>query len=467
MDRDQQPHDDRPGEPGTPGDGHAAPPPLPPHAPGDRPSPYGPTAGFEAGPPYGPPAGYEAGSPYGTPGGYGAGSPYGPYGVPAQPSPSGAVPYPSGSGGAPMPRPGTIPLVPLTLADLLGGSFATIRRSAAATLGTSVLVAVLEVALVVLAMTGFLDATLGLAALERSGIDPVAGGPAAQALLGRLVGSLGLLLLAGLAGGITTVLTQGVLSVVALRAAAGLRTSLGQAWRLTGRQAWSLAGLGALYGVVVLVAVAMLLAVLVVSVVAVVSAFADPDATAPGQLWVLTTLVAMALGALGLWLAVRLLLAPSAAAVEQHGPFRAIGRSWSLTRGHWWRTLGVVLLVSVVVGVVSSVVTTPLSMAGGLPTGVLDPVSTDQFLAADRTWLVLGVGISALVNAVARAYTCCVAALLYVDYRIRHERLDLELGAAAERAGVGTVDRPGAPPALPPTADTADLVPGRRGPAAG
>lgn len=49
----------------------------------------------------------------------------------------------------------------------------------------------------------------------------------------------------------------------------------------------------------------------------------------------------------------RLGLAPYAAAAEGIGPLRALGRSWRLTRGSFWRTLGIWLTIAVLTGIPS------------------------------------------------------------------------------------------------------------------
>jgi len=51
----------------------------------------------------------------------------------------------------------------------------------------------------------------------------------------------------------------------------------------------------------------------------------------------------------------RLGLAPYAAASERLGPFKALGLSWRLTRGNFWRTFGVVLVIGLLVGLVSGI----------------------------------------------------------------------------------------------------------------
>ena len=54
-----------------------------------------------------------------------------------------------------------------------------------------------------------------------------------------------------------------------------------------------------------------------------------------------------------LFFTTRLGLAPYAAAAERRGPLRALGQSWRLTRGSFWRTLGIWLTFAVLTGVPS------------------------------------------------------------------------------------------------------------------
>ncbi|HRO30283.1 MULTISPECIES: hypothetical protein [Micrococcaceae] len=415
-----------------------------------RPGPYGPDQPSGWGAPA-PGPGYD---PYGRP----QPPAHDPYGRPVDHSPYG---YPQQSGyGVPSRRPGTIPLIPLALGDILGGAFSTIRRNAAAVLGTALIVALLEIILSALAAMSFLDAAFELVMLEESGQDPFAGDPLASPYLGQLLGSLGVLLLAALVTLFTGIIAQGVLSVVVLRAAAGLRTSLGQAWRLTGRQAWSLAGLGGLY----LLAGAVTMVVFLGLLFVLVAGAAAGDTTTTAVMGILLVVLSLGLAVVWVWLYVKVLLAPAAVAVEQHAPFRAVGRSWSLTRGHWWRTFGIVLLVSVIVGVISSVITTPLSLIGGLGDPFLEPGSVQQALESARVWMLVTLVVTALVNAVTRAFLSCVTALLYVDYRIRHESFDLDLAAAADRAGAADDERFSTVRDVQAAAGTEDLVPGRHRP---
>lgn len=383
---------------------------------------------------------------------------YDPYGQPVNQSPYG---YPPQRGyGTPSRRPGTIPLIPLALGDILGGAFSTIRRNAAAVFGTALIVALIEIILSAFAATSFLDAAFELVMLEEAGQDPFGGDPTTNPYFGQFFGSLGILMLAALVTLFTGIIAQGVLSIVVLRAAAGMRTSLGQAWRLTGRQAWSLAGLGGLY----LLAGAVTMIVFLGVLFALVAGAAAGDTMTTAVMGILLFVLSIGLVVAWVWIYVKVLLAPAAVAVEQHAPFRSIGRSWSLTRGHWWRTFGIVLLVSIIVGVISSVITTPLSMFGGLSDAFLEPGSAQQALESARVWMIVTLVVTALVNAITRAFLSCVTALLYVDYRIRHESFDLDLAAAADQAGLADDERFSTVRDVQTAAGTESLVPGRHRP---
>lgn len=395
-------------------------------------------------------------SPYGPP--TQGPSPYGAYGQPpVQQNPYGSrQPY-----AAPSRRPGIIPLTPLALGDLLSGSFAVIRRNAAAVVGTALIVSLIEILVSVLATTMMFDTLAGILRLEESGGDPFLRDSTVAQTFGALSGSVALLTVGALLAGLAGIVAQGVLAVVVLRSAAGLKTSLGQAWRLTGRQVWSLIGLGLLYLVAAFILVLAFLAVMVGLVIAAL----NEDGTLAGVMGILLFVLIVASVLLGVWLYVKLLLAASAAAVELKSPFRAMGRSWTLTRGHWWRTFGIILLVGIIVGVVSSIITTPLSMIGGVFTPFTEEASAEAMVEGSRIWMLISVAATSLVSSLATVFTACLVALLYTDYRIRQESFDLDLAAAADAAGLSDDARFSTVQDVQAAAGTDRLVPGR--PAAG
>ena len=63
---------------------------------------------------------------------------------------------------------------------------------------------------------------------------------------------------------------------------------------------------------------------------------------------------------LGAFLLIRLVLFPIAYFVEDAGGFNSLVRSWELTSGYFWQTFGVYLLITIVFGVLSQLLSTPL-----------------------------------------------------------------------------------------------------------
>jgi uncharacterized membrane protein len=144
----------------------------------------------------------------------------------------------------------------------------------------------------------------------------------------------------------------------------------------------------------------------------------------------------------GIWLAVKLSMTFPAVVFERKGPFAAIGRSWRLTSGHWWRTFGTLLVVFLVSFVLQLVL-------GGVVGGIL---------GASETISELTTAISlTLVNLLALALTyplwAAVVSVVYYDLRVRNEGFDLQLlaqgvGADASRFE-SAPERPAAPPPGP------------------
>jgi hypothetical protein len=125
----------------------------------------------------------------------------------------------------------------------------------------------------------------------------------------------------------------------------------------------------------------------------------------------LSALAAILLGALvtmlgflllvvpGVILAIRLLVVGQTAAIERPGARAALRRSMELTRGHWWRLLGMVAAVLVVTALGGSVLTAPFRQIGGTPS-----------LAA-----------AALVQSAVDMVTAVFLTLVYFDLRARRE----------------------------------------------
>lgn len=344
----------------------------------------------------------------------------------------GTVPYGAyGWGGPPpAPKPGTIPLRPLGVGDILEGTFAVLRRHPAATLGSSALVvgivSVLQLLLVLPIVTS-LDTLL----------DGAAGGPddlveAAEAVpwLALAIGGFVVALLSFA----LFVLLAGVLSVVVGRSAIGEAVSFSQAWRRTLPRFGRLVGASAL--VVLLVASVWL----VVAVVWIVAAVVDA-----GAAYLVASLLTVAAVPLTIYLGVSVSLTTPAVALESTGrgpigPVTGLRRSRTLTRGAWWRTFGILLLAAIIAGALSQIIAIPVGIVFSLaPLG-----STLSLLAST---LAAGLG-----QAVAAPISGLILALVYVDRRMRTE----QLGQALARAAGVDHEMPMSAPAAPPAPSAGD-----------
>jgi hypothetical protein len=400
----------RPGEPPYPGWSTRQPPSPDWAAPGQAPAAGGPT-------------GSPPGSATSPPGGWG--------GPPA--SPAGA---PWGWAPPPVVRPGVIPLRPLGVGEILDGAVTTIRRNPAPMLGLSAIVAVITQLLgVALGYLLFQD----IADLES--LSPTVG-PAE--VFNALAGLLGASVIVVIVTWIATVLLTGILTVVVSRAVLGERPTIGQAWAAARQRLPRLLLLTVVYSLIWLAP--FLVATLASLLVLATGAEAD---TAAG-VGVLLGFIAIPVA---VWLYVRYALSGPALMLESaaHGTtgsaqpigvFGAVRRSAELVRGSWWRLFGILLLILLIAGIISQVISVPFA----LPAFFLDQEPSDaQFLL---TLIVSALGgiVAATITA---PFTAAATALLYVDRRIRREGLDIALARAA---GVNLPGRTDVAPPAPPAA---------------
>jgi len=321
-----------------------------------------------------------------------------------------------------------IPLRPISMGEILDGSIATIRRNPKATLGFTAVVMVASTAI-----TTFLAAR-GLPGLARISAHP------GQKLTSADVTSLGgwlvtyglVSLLLGLA---VTVILTGTLTAVVGRAVLGQHITAGEALRQ--------ARIGTLARLVLLL---VGIFVLVWAVLIGVPLLGTVASRPVGVALALVALIAAVPLTIFLW--VKTSLAASAVVLERATVTGAIARSWRLTSRSFWRVFGIWVMSYFAVFVAGLVLEVPFRIIAGViaGTGGLG-LSAPPALAGGK--LVLYLTISAVGSLVAATVTrpmvAGVAALLYVDLRMRREGLDLTLQAAA-----------GQPPEhvwRPPTAD--------------
>lgn len=389
-------------------------------------------------PPVGQPGsapGYPPPSAGGQPG-YGPGGGYGPvtsgsggYGpsYTQYPGSAGYTNY-TGYSSVVAPKPAIIPLRPLSIGEILGGAFESLRANPKAMFVPS---------LVVMSIMGLISAGSFIFFFSRINLPGVTTSGElteadVEANLDQLGSSIaGLLVQTGLTSVLTvfaaSILT-GLLIVTVSRTILGRKASLRDVWQRTKPR------VGALIGQVIIIQIILSVATVVFIVIGVVVFWlpvnsmttSGGDDSAAGLIVltiigiVVVTLVFMlALFALGC----KLCLAPAALILENIGVFEGISRSWTLTRGYFWRVVGIRLLSTIIIGVASWAASSALNfVTQGL-----------AFMAPSAMVVVLAgsVLVSSLIQAVTMPFDSAVVALIYTDLRMRSEGLDVELRRAA------------------------------------
>lgn len=310
------------------------------------------------------------------------------------------------------PRAGGIPLRPLSVGELLDGTFTTIRRNPRATLGLSALLVTVQQLIVV----GAEVATNDL---------PTASGVAADGLTVQVVGGLGALVGLVLSAVVGAILT-GMIVVVVAEDVLGRTTSIGEVWRRVRPRLWALLGAAVLAGVLPFLGLAFLIA---------------PGVILWGA-WALTT---------------------PALILERLGPIRALRRSWRLAWPSFWRVWGIRSLSVILGWIIQNLVLVPIALLGLLVAALLGADDGDDLPLAALAIVTMG---AILGGTVAEPFLAGVVALLYLDRRMRAEGLDIVLGQQVRTARRHpTAPGPSVLPPAPGTARDPDTLAGA--PAAG
>ena len=320
------------------------------------------------------------------------------------------APPPGYGGYRPEVKPGVVPLRPLGLGEILDGAVGVLRRYPRPTLGLSAAVAVASAAVtVVLLLTAFRPFVEvdSVAAFESGNTEAIEGALGGAAFGGLLAGMLALV-----AGAVLT----GVLTAVVGKAVLGQPQTLAGAWA----QVRPVLGRLIAVSLALAVAVGLLLIGGVLGGVLVV-ALGGPVLLILGIPLIIGGTMA------GIYLYVRLLLAPAALVLEKVGVRASLRRAWLLVKGDWWRVFGISTLAFVVAQFVTLVIQVPFELFGSGGVGGL--TSPEGALEA-RSLIASSVG-SVIAATLVSPFTAGVYALLYVDRRMRAEGLDVALTAAA------------------------------------
>ncbi|THA86968.1 oxidoreductase [Streptomyces sp. A0592] len=350
------------------------------------------------------------------------------------------------------PKPGVIPLQPLSLGDILGGAFASFRRywkplvgMMLAVQGIGILLVTLAAGIAVAVVFDRFATVFDLPPGESAADEDV------MALLLAFVPAAVLLLITVLVG---AALIGALGPAVIQEAVLGRPTTFGAMWRRCWSRLPSVLGTVFLTG---LIAGGPMLLVYAIGIPLVI--MSDDGSGPPAGLFVLILGVLVCLP-VSVWLATRLSLAPAAAVCEGLGAVAALRRSSHLVKDGWWRVFGITVLgyfVAMAVGYAVQMPFTFVGMAAFLPTmlDAGDPGADPSVAIAGLGVYVICILVGSLVSGLFQfGFPPLVAALLYVDLRMRKENFAETLIAATPPTAPAGAAAPTATAApTPPPAD--------------
>ena len=323
------------------------------------------------------------------------------------------------------PKPSIIPLRPLSIGEILGGAFESLRANPKAMFVPS---------LVVMSIVGLLSAGSFALFLSRLGLPNLTSGEAelSEADLDNIGSSLvGLLVQLGVTSVLSMMATSiiiGLLIVTVSRTILGRKASLGDVWQRTRPRVWALIGQTLLIELILAVITAVFVAVAVgIGWALLGNVIANGASEDSAGTFVVAFLVLLALlivlGLAVFALMCKLCLAPAALVLENIGVMEGISRSWTLTRGYFWRIVGIRLLSFIIVFFATQIVSQGVSI---VMQGLV-------YAAPDMTLAILVAStlLSSLIQAAILPFDSAVVALMYTDLRMRSEGLDVELRHAA------------------------------------
>jgi hypothetical protein len=297
------------------------------------------------------------------------------------------------------PKPGVIPLRPLSFGEILDGSISTIRAYPKQMLGLSALVStvtnllVVGIAIYMFNETDLLTPSLPPFATEND--------VALENLRLTFVLALPALVLSVLA----RMFLGGLLTIVIGKAVLGQPVTLGEAWRRVAPR----------FGALLVVSILFTLLVAAATFVFVIP---------------------------GIWLYVLFSLASTALILEGAKVGRSFGRSRALVRGAWWRTFGVLLVALIITAILQNIVQIPVNLLDG---GLNRLTGSGPVPGLELGLLLSAVG-GILAETITQPFTCGVTTLVYLDRRMRREGMDIEL---ARQAGAAPPE-PGGPSPVQP-----------------
>ena len=284
-----------------------------------------------------------------------------PWGAPEQPAQPqqqwGAAPQPDAAwqgtqtqGGTAwtVAQPGIIPLRPLTVGELFNGAFQAVRVNPQTMFGF---------AFAIMAVVGLVQAFF--ASSSTSSLTRALSSGDTNDLVYSLGNSMGSFVTSGLTL-LATAFLSGMLALTVWDAVLGRKSSPADAWHRFSPRFVPVLLATFLIGIIEFVAIVVILLVFMIPFVLVVVNAAsarsyDSASAGIGGAFAIIFLMIVALIVIACFLTVKFAFTSSAVVLEGLGPVDAMKRSWSLSKGSFWRILGRIWLIGIVTGLISAV----------------------------------------------------------------------------------------------------------------
>ena len=323
------------------------------------------------------------------------------------------------------PKPGIIPLRPLSVTEIIGGAFEALRANPRA---------MFLPALIVMSIVGLISAAVTFLT-TRAEFDALAALPDSTGTSAndtetalevfRITGIAGLAqtgpsLLLSL---VSTILT-GLLIMTVSRSVLGRIATPSEVWARVRSRIWPLIGQSVLIGLISFAAILLTLGLFVAVIAAALSSINGDSNVATIVIGILVLFVlTIVFTIIAVYLTIRLSFSSAALILENVGVWEGMRRSWRLTKGSFWRVLGILLLALLITSILIMFVSGALSIVGGVAIG------------GGQGPYAIAMAVSSFLSSVLQAavlpFTSAVVALTYIDLRMRKEGLDVELRQAA------------------------------------
>ena len=304
-------------------------------------------------------------------------------------------------------KPGVIPLRPLGVGEILDGAISTIRDHPRVMLGISAMVAVGS------ALLNGIASWITLRDFDS--LDPATATD--EEILDAFWTAMAALGSTALVVTLANVIATGILTLAIGKAVLGRALTLREAWESSRPRLLPLVGLWLLSTLIVAAVV----------IAPIVPGFALALAGSSGAAGLLA--LGLFVGfVLGVYMYVRLALAPPALMLEKQRVVAAIRRSSRLVKSSWWRVFWILLLAFILALILGQIIQTPFGVLGY---GLGPYFGTTDLAAPSLADIAIASIGTIIAGTITLPFTAGVTTLLYIDRRIRREGLDIELARAA------------------------------------